>query len=108
MSSTSSRVWARVHIGNAWRGLGDCDAGLVRNAPAAPHCFHGEVGGGGGDGGMRLVELHDMGRNGKTEKRYKTYLVKPTVSANSRRSDLRWPRRKLFVELDMTSVCLDG
>lgn len=37
-----------------------------------------------------------------------TYFCRPTVSANSSRSDLRWPRRKLFDELDMMSVPLVG
>lgn len=34
----------------------------------------------------------------------RTYCLRPTVSANPRRSDLRWPRRKLFEELDIVAA----
>lgn len=46
----------------------------------------------------------DLSEEVKENKDAQTHFLKPTASASSRRSDLRWPRRKLLVELDMIDV----
>lgn len=60
----------------------------------------------GRDARFRVAKGFPRGRESLTRDKPWTYFCRPTVSANSRRSDLRWPRRKLFDELDMMSVPL--
>ena len=64
--------------------------------------------GAGHDASSHVANKFPRGRESLRRKKSWTYFSRPTVSANSRRSDLRWPRRKLFDELDMMSVLLMG
>lgn len=62
----------------------------------------------GRDASSRIAKKSRRRRESLRRDRFWTYFSRPTVPANSSRSDLRWPRRKLFEELDMMSVPLAG
>lgn len=62
----------------------------------------------GHDASRRVAKKFPTGHESLRRNESWTYFSRPTVSANSSKSDLRWPRRKLFDELDMMSVPLPG